>query len=85
MQLVPVGKRILVKFQAPEKKGVILMTKQEGELIKCEVIGVGDKVEIKIEEGNKLLLCPYSGSKVAGSEEEPYMIINEADVIGILK
>jgi co-chaperonin GroES (HSP10) len=86
MKLQPVGRALLVQFKEEERKGVILVTRQQDEPMQATIIGVGEKCELPIKEGDCVLLMPYCGMKaVGGSKDAPYMIVGEKDVIGILK
>jgi co-chaperonin GroES (HSP10) len=86
MKLQPVGRSLLVQVRASEKKSVLLLTRQHDEPMQVDVIGVGEKVEAPIKEGDVLLLFPYAGTKITGGTDDmPYLIIGEKDVLGVLK
>lgn len=86
MKLVPVGRSLLVQIRAPEKKSVLLIARQSDEPLQADVIGVGEKVEFPIKTGDIVLLFPYAGTKITGgTDDAPYLIIGEKDVIGVLK
>ena len=51
----------------------------------AQVIGVGEKVEMPVKEGDMVLVSPYAGMKgVGGDDEAPYLLIAEKEVLGIL-
>ena len=88
MQLQPVGRALLVQLKAPENKSKLILTatRDDGEPRQATVLGVGDKVEAPISKGDEILLVPYCGARVAGgSEESPYLIVAEKEVLGILR
>lgn len=86
MKLQPVGRSLLVKLKEPERKSVLLLSRQLDEPMQAIVEGVGEKVEAPIKEGDIVLLFPYAGSKITPDKEEsPYLIIGEKDVIGIVR
>ena len=86
MRLQPIGRSLLVQIKATEKKGFLLIAAQNDEPVQATIKGVGDKVEAPIKVGDLVLLAPYAGSKLAGgTEDEPYMLVGEKEVLGILK
>ena len=87
MKLQPVGRALLVQLIEKEnKRKLILTTRDDSEPRQATVLGVGDKVEAPIKEGDILLLAPYSGAQITGgTEESPYLIIAEKEVLGILR
>lgn len=85
MRLQPIGRSLVVQIKAKEKKGMLIYTTQD-EPIEAWVRAVGEKVEAPIKEGDLILLAPYAGSKMkGGTEDEPYMLIGEKEVLGILR
>ena len=87
MHLYPIGKSILVQVKKPEdKKGIILMNKLKDEPIQVVVIRKGDKTEIPVSEGDIVMIPPFAGMNVkGGTEEEPYLILDDQSVIGVLR
>lgn len=86
MRLQPIGRSLVVQIKAAEKKGILLLARQDDEPKEARVMGVGDKVEAPIKVGDLLLLAPYCGSKIkGGSDEEPYFLIGEKEILGILR
>lgn len=86
MKLQPVGRSLLVKLKEPERKSVLLLTRQLDEPMHAVVEGVGERVEAPIKEGDTVLLFPYAGAKITPDKEEsPYLIVGEKDIIGIVR
>ena len=86
MRLYPIGRSLVVQVKAPEKKGFLLISRDPNDPMQAVVKCIGDKVEAPIKEGDLVLVAPYGGSKVAGgSEDEPYYLIAEKEVLGILR
>jgi co-chaperonin GroES (HSP10) len=87
MKLQPIGRALLVQLKPQEKKtSLILTTRDDSEPKLATVLGVGDKVEAPIHEGDVVLLVPYCGAQIAGgTEESPYLIIAEKEILGILR
>ena len=87
MKLQPVGRSLLIQAKEKEKKkGVLILTDDSSEPTIAVVVGVGEKVEAPIKEGDLILVAPYCGSKITGgTEEEPYLLIGEKEVLGIMR
>jgi co-chaperonin GroES (HSP10) len=86
MRLQPIGRSLVVQIKHAEKKGLLILARQDDEPRQARVMGVGDKVEAPIKVGDLVLLAPYSGNKIAGgNEDEPYMLIGEKEILGILR
>ena len=87
MKLWPCGKKLLVQLKKEEeKKGIVLVNKPKDEPYKAIVIQKGDKSEIECIRDDILVISPYGGMKIAGgTEEEPYLIVDDQSVIGVLK
>ena len=85
MRLQPIGRSLVVQIKQDEKKGLLLIP-NTGDPVQGIVMGIGEKVEAPIKEGDRLLLAPYCGSKInGGTEDEPYMLIGEKEILGILR
>lgn len=82
--LRPIGKNILVKIKAPEKKPLILTSAHNDQPFKATVIEIGSKAELDIQKGDTLLLVPFCGSKIS-KEEDGYLLISERDVMGVVE
>lgn len=86
MKLQPIGRSLLVQIKPPEKKGTLFLSVQSDEPIQAKVLCVGEKVEAPIRENDLVLLSPYAGSKIkGGSESEPFMLVGEKEILGILR
>lgn len=86
MKLQPIGRSLIVQVQKVEKKSVLILSSQSDEPLQARVVGVGDKVEAPIKEGDLVLLAPYAGNKVmGGTETEPYLLLSEKEILGILR
>jgi len=54
--------------------------------MRAQVKGVGEKVEAPIKVGDFVLLASYAGCKIkGGSDEEPYFLVAEKEILGILR
>lgn len=68
------------------KTKLILSASQSDEPAQAIVIGVGEKVEAPVKEGDLVLLAPYAGHKMkGGTDNEPYLLLSEKEVLGILR
>lgn len=86
MKLQPVGRSLLVYIKQKEKKSVLITPDDVSVMRWAVVVGVGEKVEAPISEGDTVLLAPYCGiNRVAGTDAEPYFIIAEKEILGIMK
>jgi len=86
MKLQPVGRSLLVCVRKKKSKFGLLLPEDHSEPQHAEVIGVGEKVEMPVKEGDMVLLAPYAGLKgVGGDDEAPYLLVAEKEVLGILK
>jgi len=86
MKLQPVGRSLLVCVRKKKSKFGLLLPEDHSEPQHAEVIGVGEKVEMPVKEGDMVLLAPYDGLKgVGGDDEAPYLLVAEKEVLGILK
>ena len=87
MRLQPIGRSLLVQVKPEEKKSKLILTaSQSDEPTQAIVIGVGEKVEAPIKEGDLVLLAPYAGHKMTGgTDSEPYLLLSEKEVLGILR
>lgn len=86
MRLQPVGKAILVQLKPLEKKSILMLREASEEPYYAYVKGVGEKVEIPIKEDDLIFVGAYAGGEVpGGTKEEPYFLIAEKDVLGVMK
>lgn len=79
------GSRILIeKDQKKEttKSGIILASEAQEPLFKGFVRGWGDKTELNLKEGQKVIYSKYSGEEIE-YEDKKYLLLREEDVLGI--
>ena len=95
MKLKPLNDRVLVKRieEGEEVRGGIVVPDtakekpQEGEVIAVgdgKVLESGERLEMAVKKGDRVLFGKYSGSEVELNDEE-YLIMREDDVLGILQ
>lgn len=87
MRLQPIGRSLVIQLKKKEKKkGVLILTDDASEPLVACVRGIGEKVEAPIKEWDLVLVAPYCGSKIeGGTDEEPYMLVGEKEILGILR
>jgi len=94
MKIRPLQDRVIVKRVQEEEKtkgGIIIPDTAKEKPIEGEVIAVGNgKVQedgkvraLEVKAGDRVLFGKYSGSEVKLDGEE-YIIMKEADVLGVL-
>lgn len=76
--LQPLGKRILIKPVATEKKPSVLILKEENP-ISFNVLSVGDDVK-KVKVGDVILIASFSTSEIK-YEGETYLLVQEDNII----
>jgi chaperonin GroES len=79
MNLKPLSDCILIK-QAVEKQGVIVVVQTK--MAQGHIVAVGPKA-LDLNVGDYVLFGEHSGQKVK-HEGEDYLMMREADVIGVL-
>lgn len=89
----PLGDRVLVKADAAEEKtssGLYIPDSAKEKPQQGEVIAVGggkvengNKIEMTVKKGDKVLYGKYAGTEVTLDGEE-FMIMRESDIVGIL-
>ena len=79
MNLQPLKDCILIK-QAVEKQGLIVLV--ETKLFQGHIVAIGPKAE-SLKLGDYILFGEHSGQKVKHDGED-YLMMREADVIGVL-
>lgn len=85
MRLQPIGRSLVIQVKPPEKKGILIVNRQD-EPMQATIKAIGDKVEAPIQVGDAVLIAPYCGSKInGGTEDEPYLLIGEKEILGILR
>lgn len=91
MNIRPLGDRIIVKRKDPEEKsegGILIPTAAQKKNSFAEVVAVGAggrtetgaRIEPSVKPGDLVLLGRYSGT-----EEDGYVIIREADILGVIE
>ena len=95
MNIQPLADRVLVEplEQAEVKKGGIIIPDtakerpQEGKIIAVgpgRITDDGNKVNMEVTIGDKILYGKYSGSEVRLDDKE-YLIMRESDILAIIK
>lgn len=90
----PLGDRVLVKMVEAEtttKSGIILNTGSQEKPQIAEVVAVGpgeiidgEKVEMQVKVGDKVITGKYSGTEVKYEGVE-YLIVRQSDVLAIVE
>ncbi|MDD2443037.1 MAG: co-chaperone GroES [Desulfotomaculaceae bacterium] len=91
----PLGDRVVVKPLPTEEKtkgGIVLPDTvkekpQEGEVIAIgsgKLLETGQRVPIDLKPGDKILFSKYAGNEVKIDDVE-YLIMREADVLGVIE
>ena len=94
MNVKPLADRVIVKpIDLEEKKhGSIIIPDtakekpQEGEVVAVgpgKINDAGNKVEVEVKKGDKVLYGKYSGTEVTIDGEE-YLIMREIDILAII-
>ena len=95
MNLKPIGDKIIVEvLDAQEKSsgGIVLPDTakekpQEGKVVAVgdgKVLPSGKTVPLSVKPGDRILFGKYSGNEIK-IEENEYLIVNEDDILAILK
>tara|TARA_B100000749_G_C18198919_1_gene371142 strand:+ start:31 stop:339 length:309 start_codon:yes stop_codon:yes gene_type:complete len=96
VNLTPLGDRVLVKridSGEEEVRGGIVIPDtakekpQEGEVVAVgegKVLDSGQKLEMSVKAGDRILFGKYSGTEVKLDGEE-YLIMREEEVLGVLQ
>jgi chaperonin GroES len=93
-KIKPLGDRVLIKSSEPnevKKSGIIIPDTakekpQEGEVIEVgpgRVSEEGDRIEMEVKKGDKVLYGKYSGTEVTIDDVE-YLIMRESDILAII-
>ena len=86
MSMKPLGDRVVLKQQEAEEKtksGIILPDSAKEKPQAAVVVSVGPDVD-QVKEGDKVIYTEYAGTEVKYQEEE-YTIVDQKDVIAIVK
>ncbi|MFD1929609.1 co-chaperone GroES [Sporosarcina siberiensis] len=92
--LKPLGDRIVIELiEAVEKtsSGIVLPDSaqekpQEGKVIAAgsgRVLDNGQRVELEVKEGDRIIFAKYSGTEVKYEGNE-YLILRETDVLAVI-
>ncbi len=94
MKLVPLSDRVVLKqLEAEEttKSGIILASSAQEKPQEAEVIAVGpggivdgEKVEMEVKVGDKVLISKYAGTEVKVDGVE-YTILRQSEVLAIVE
>ena len=90
----PLSDKVLIKMIAAEettKSGIILSSSAQEKPQIAEVIEVGpginfdgEKVEMQVKKGDKVITSKYSGTEVKYQGEE-YIIVKQAEILAIVE
>ena len=90
----PLVDRVLIKMCEAEettKSGIILSSGSQEKPQIAEVIAVGpggmvdgEKVEMQVKKGDKVITSKYSGTEVK-YEGEDYIIVRQSDILAIVE
>ena len=86
MSMKPLGDRVVLKQQEAEEKtksGIILPDRAKEKPQAAVVVSVGPDVD-QVKEGDKVIYTEYAGTEVKYQEEE-YTIVDQKDIIAIVK
>ncbi|MEF9960192.1 MAG: co-chaperone GroES [Niameybacter sp.] len=94
MNLKPLGDRVVLKHLEAEEKtqsGIILAGAAKEKPQEAEVIAVGpggivdgEKVEMQVQVGDKVIYSKYAGTDVTLDKEE-YIIVKQSDILAIVE
>ena len=95
MNLKPIGDKVIIEVLEAEGKtpgGIVLPDTAKEKPQEGKVIAVGDgktlpsgkTVPLTVKPGDKILFGEYSGSEIK-LEDNEYLIVNEDDILAILK
>jgi len=95
MNIQPLADRVLVEpmeVQEVKKGGIIIPDTakerpQEGKIIATgpgRITDSGQKIDLEVAIGDKILYGKYSGSEVRIDEKE-YLIMRESDILAVIK
>ncbi len=94
MRLKPLGDRVVIKLLEAEettKSGIILTGTAKEKPQEAEVVAVGpggivdgEKVEMQVKVGDKVIYSKYAGTDVTIDKEE-YIIVRQSDILAIVE
>ena len=90
----PLSDKVLIKMVAAEettKSGIILSTGSQEKPQIAEVIEVGpgitadgEKVEMQVKKGDKVITSKYSGTEIKYQGEE-YIIVKQSEILAVVE
>ena len=90
----PLADRVLIKMKEAEettKSGILLSTASKEKPQIAEVIAVGpggvvdgEKIEMSVKVGDKVITSKYSGTEVKYEGEE-YIIVKQSDILAVVE
>lgn len=90
----PLSDKVLIKMVAAEettKSGIILSANSQEKPQIAEVIEVGpgitaegEKVEMQVKKGDKVITSKYSGTEIKYQGEE-YIIVKQSEILAIVE
>lgn len=90
----PLSDKVLIKMVAAEettKSGIILSANSQEKPQIAEVIEVGpgitvdgEKVEMQVKKGDKVITSKYSGTEVKYQGEE-YIIVKQSEILAVVE
>ena len=90
----PLSDKVLIKMMAAEettKSGIILSSNAQEKPQIAEVIEVGpgisfdgEKLEMQVKKGDKVITTKYSGTEVKYQGEE-YIIVKQSDILAVVE
>lgn len=87
MKLQPLGARVLIK-RVPELTqtagGIIIPDTCTEKPMEAIIVSTGDEVE-KVKIGDKVLFAKFSGVEVMSNNEGMFLIMDEKQLLGIIK
>jgi co-chaperonin GroES (HSP10) len=95
--LVPILHRVLVlpdPVETTSKGGIIISTDPKKERLAVEtgtVISLGDtafdefKTEVRPTTGDRVYYAKYSGKIIKDADETEYVVLNDEDIVAIIK
>jgi len=95
MNIKPLGDKVVVKTIATEEKtkgGIVLPDTAKEKPLEGEVVAVGSgiilengqKLPLEVAVGDRVIFSKYAGTEIKIDGEE-YMIMNEREILAILK
>lgn len=94
MKMKPLGDRVIIKQLEAEEKtksGIILPDSAKEKPQEALVVAVGpgkesdgNKTDMQVKEGDKVIYSKYSGTEVTVDDEE-YIIVNQDDIMAIVE